>query len=93
MSSFLITNIKQLVNTRSVTHLLRGKDLADLPGIENAYLIVEDGVIAEYGSMVNGQLSMDKFTKVVDAKDQFVFHAGAIHIHILFLQEAGKKNS
>lgn len=85
MSSFLITNIKQLVNTRSVTHLLRGKDLADLPGIENAYLIVEDGVIAEYGSMVNGQLSMDKFTKVVDAKDQFVFPCWCdSHTHLVF---------
>lgn len=85
MSSFLLTNIKQLVNTRSVTHLLRGKDLADLPCIENAYLIVEDGVIAEYGSMVNHQWSMDKFTNVVDARDQFVLPCWCdSHTHLVF---------
>jgi len=85
MSSFLFTNIKQLVNARSGTHLLCGKDLADLPCIENAYLIVEDGVIAEYGSMVNVQLSMDKFTKAVDAKDQFVLPCWCdSHTHLVF---------
>jgi imidazolonepropionase len=51
----LITNIKQLVGIRSTDRYngeaLRGKELADLPTIEDAYLIIEDGVIAEYGSM------------------------------------------
>src|SRR5688572_20900640 len=85
MFSLLVTNIKKLVNTRPDTHLLRGKDLAELPCIENAYLIVEDGVIAEYGSMVNGQWSMNKFTKVVDAKDQFVLPCWCdSHTHLVF---------
>src|SRR3954468_3764840 len=51
MSSQIITNIKQLVNVRDEIHLLRGKDLAQLPTIENAYLVIEDGIIAEYGEM------------------------------------------
>ena len=51
MSSQVITNIKQLVNVRQQTHLLRGAELAELPVIENAYLIIEDGIIAEYGEM------------------------------------------
>ncbi len=49
----LITNIAQLVNVRTVSKVLRGKELADLPIIEDAYLLVEDGLIAGYGSMEN----------------------------------------
>ena len=56
MPSQIITNIKQLVNVREQTHLLRGTELAELPVIENAYLIIEDGVIAEYGEMKNAPL-------------------------------------
>jgi imidazolonepropionase len=51
MSSQIFTNIKQLVNVREQTHVLRGAELAELPVIENAYLIIEDGIIAEYGEM------------------------------------------
>ena len=51
MSSTLISNIKLLVNTREENQLLRGKALAQLPCIENAYLVVTDGRIAEYGEM------------------------------------------
>jgi imidazolonepropionase len=51
MASLLITNIKTLVNAREDYHLLRGKELADLPCIENAYLLIEDDEIVEYGCM------------------------------------------
>lgn len=51
MSSRCITNIRRLVNVRTRHHLLRGKDLAELPVIENAYLVIEDDEIAAYGPM------------------------------------------
>lgn len=51
MSSRLIYNIRQLVGTRTETHLLRGAELADLPGIDNAWLHIEDEQIAAYGPM------------------------------------------
>ena len=51
MPSQIITNIQQLVNVREQTHLLRGAELAELPVIKNAYLIIEDGIIAGYGEM------------------------------------------
>jgi len=51
MATQIIINVKQLVNVREQTHLLRGKELAELPVIENAYLVIEDGIIAEYGEM------------------------------------------
>lgn len=58
MSSQIFTNIKFLVNTREQTDALRGKELAELPIIENAYLIIEDGIIAEYGAMQNLKKSL-----------------------------------
>lgn len=55
MGSQIFTNIKQLVNVREQSLVLRGTELAQLPIIENAYLIIEDGIIAEYGEMKNIQ--------------------------------------
>lgn len=51
MAGTLITNIKQLVNVRERWPVLRGKELAELPCISNAYLLIEDDTIVEYGTM------------------------------------------
>src|ERR1700761_9422698 len=51
MSSLVIVNIKLLVNTRAQTALLRGAALAELPCIENGWLLIEDSEIVSYGSM------------------------------------------
>jgi imidazolonepropionase len=51
MAASLITNIKQLVNVREQWPVLRGKQLAELPCINNAYLLIEDDTIVSYGSM------------------------------------------
>jgi imidazolonepropionase len=52
MSKLLIKNIKQLVQVReAVSGPIKGKDMDALPCIENAWLAVEDGIIADYGSM------------------------------------------
>ncbi|MEP6583509.1 MAG: imidazolonepropionase [Ginsengibacter sp.] len=53
MGSQIFTNIKTLVNVRESSGFLRGKELAVMPCIKNAYLIVEDNVIAEFGAMEN----------------------------------------
>jgi imidazolonepropionase len=47
----LITNIHQLINVRKENVLLRGAALAVLPILENAYLVIENGLIAEFGWM------------------------------------------
>ncbi|CAN5280896.1 imidazolonepropionase [soil metagenome] len=51
MKNTLIINIKLLVNTRTETHVLRGAQLSKLPSIENAFLLIQDGLIKHYGSM------------------------------------------
>lgn len=49
--NLLITNIHQLLNVRTGSKLLRGKELSQLPVIQNAFLLVENGLIKEYGGM------------------------------------------
>ena len=82
----LITNIQQLINTREETTLLRGAALADLPSIENAFLLIEDGIIAEYGAMYELELKVPQLPKhIVDANGQFVLPTWCdSHTHIVF---------
>ena len=85
MPSLIITNIKQLVNVRKETHLLRGVELAELPVIENAYLIIEDGIIAEYGEMSQIKNSKFKIQNRIDASGQFVLPSWCdSHTHLVF---------
>ena len=81
----LITNIKQLVNVREESNLLRGKELSTLPCINDAYLIIEDGVIIEYGGMEESQKSKLKIQNSVDASGQFVLPCWCdSHTHLVF---------
>jgi imidazolonepropionase len=82
MSTTIIKNIAQLVGARENSTLLRGKALSDLPIIENAYLIIEDGIIADYGKMSDLQTSSGT---TIDAQDAFVLPAWCdSHTHIVF---------
>ena len=81
----VITNIKQLVNVRERPTLLRGKELAILPCIENAYIVVEDGVIAGYGEMTEIQNSTFKNQNEIDASGQFILPCWCdSHTHLVF---------
>jgi imidazolonepropionase len=51
MASRILKNIKQLVNVRTAAAPLYGKQLAELPIIGDAYLIIEGGEIAAFGEM------------------------------------------
>ena len=81
----LIKNIKQLVGVREETKLLRGKELAVLPCIENAYLIIVDGIISSFGEMKNIQHSTFNIQHSIDASGQFVLPAWCdSHTHLVF---------
>ncbi|HUM67072.1 MAG TPA: imidazolonepropionase, partial [Chitinophagaceae bacterium] len=85
MGSQLITNIKLLVNTRDQQKVLRGAELADLPCIENAFLIVEDDEIAAFGKMDTPGAPASGFTNVYDATGQLVLPAWCdSHTHLVF---------
>ena len=81
----LITNIRLLVNTRENNVLLRGKQLADLPCIDDAYLIIEDGLVAEYGPMNELSDSSKQISPVIDANGATVLPAWCdSHTHLVF---------
>ena len=82
----LIKNIKQLVNVRSNNSLLKGKALSNLPCIENAYLLLEDGIIAEYGEMKElHEKAPGLSDNIIDATGQFILPTWCdSHTHIVF---------
>lgn len=81
----LISNIRQLVNTREESKLLRGKELSVLPCIENAFVVIEDGIIAEYGAMPNLKHQISDFKQAIDASGQFILPCWCdSHTHLVF---------
>jgi len=81
----LISNIKQLVGVREESKLLKGIELSVLPSIENAYLIIENGLIAEYGSMPNLKHQTTNFKLTIDANGQFILPCWCdSHTHLVF---------
>jgi imidazolonepropionase len=82
MATQVFTNIKQLVGVREESRPLKGKELADLPNINDAYLVVEDGIIAGYGSMSNLK---SQISNPVDLSKQSVLPAWCdSHTHLVF---------
>src|SRR5678809_1396787 len=81
----VITNIKQLVGTRKGNKLIRGKELGELPSVENAYLVIEDGIIAEYGTMSSNQKSEIGNQKSIDVSGQSILPCWCdSHTHLVF---------
>jgi imidazolonepropionase len=81
----LVTNIRQLVNVRTVSSPLRGKELLVLPVLENAYLVIHEGRISDFGEMKN--LSPDAYTgmMVTDAEQASVLPCWCdSHTHLVF---------
>ncbi|MBL7833505.1 MAG: imidazolonepropionase [Cyclobacteriaceae bacterium] len=81
----LIRNIKGLVQTRDqATGPLKGEAMATLPVLENAYLIIHNGLIEDYGSMDTLPEAASAIT-VIDATGRFVFPSFVdSHTHLIF---------
>lgn len=82
-------NIKSLMGGYSSPVVrLKGKQMAAVPEIENAYLIVEDGVVSDFGKMEDLDASMcagTADTVVEDLTGKYVFPAFAdSHTHIVY---------
>jgi imidazolonepropionase len=81
----LLTNIASLVNVREESHLLRGKELSELPCINNAYLVVEDDEIAAYGSMQDFFLQPADFQFHFNLAGRYVLPSWCdSHSHLVF---------
>ncbi|MFN8253623.1 MAG: imidazolonepropionase [Ferruginibacter sp.] len=86
MPATLITNIALLAGVREQTSLLRGPALANLPVIKDAFILIEDGSIAEYGAMYELELKVPQLpAHIIDAAGQFVLPAWCdSHTHLVF---------
>ncbi|WP_136667965.1 imidazolonepropionase [Flavobacterium sp. H122] len=80
----LIINIKELLQVREESiNKISGKDMANLPKIDNAYLLIENDVITDYGSMDNcPTINTDK---TIDASGKVVLPAWCdSHTHLVY---------
>src|SRR5690606_3027272 len=80
----LIVNIKQLVQVRETNvEMVSGADMNILPILENAYLLIEDGLIADFGLMTN--LPEIEIQNVIDATGKVVMPTWVdSHTHIVY---------
>jgi len=93
----LFTNIKELLQIRENSVLnLSGKEMNILPTIKNAWLLVEDDLIADYGKMDDlSEISVDK---TIDLTGKLVLPSWCdSHTHIVYAgnreQEFGQRIS
>ena len=81
--SILIKNIKQLLQVReALPHILLGGAMDELPILEDAFLLIEDDIIKDYGSMSNCPANADE---VINAIGRVVMPSFIdSHTHLVF---------
>ncbi|HEX2846644.1 MAG TPA: imidazolonepropionase [Chitinophagaceae bacterium] len=85
MATILVKNIKKLVGLVNPSAPLRGKELSQLPAIDNAYLLIEDSEIAGYGPMQELTDKGIKTSTQLDASGRFILPAWCdSHTHLVF---------
>lgn len=84
--TILFTHIRQLVNVQPGTEALRGAALSHLPITEDAYLLVEDDRIADFGPMHELDIKIPHLPKLVeDLSGRLVLPSWCdSHTHIVF---------
>lgn len=80
----LFKNIKELIQVRDTSiSFLSGKKMSELPTIKNAFLVVENGLITDFGKMENCPKS--NFSQTIDATGKMILPAWCdSHTHIVY---------
>ena len=80
----LITNIQELLQVRETSiSKVSGAEMAILPTIKNAFLLIKDNVIEDFGAMDN--VPEIKADKIIDAKGRVVLPTWCdSHTHIVY---------
>ena len=80
----LISNIYELLQIRDLKKLkVSGLEMAELPSIKNAYLIIENNLISDFGLMEN--CPKIQFDKIIDATGRTVLPTYCdSHTHIVY---------
>ncbi|APD07154.1 imidazolonepropionase [Flavobacteriaceae bacterium UJ101] len=82
MNRTLIKNI-HLVNVREENKLLRGQELAQLPIIENGFILIEEGKIKNYGLMENVPSITEE--EIIDGEGRYLIPSWCdSHTHLVF---------
>src|ERR1044071_3703979 len=87
MSRILIKNIRQLVQVReNAPERVAGSAMSELPVVEDAWLAIENGLVADYGSMHDFPGISDwNELEVIDANEGFVLPAFVdSHTHLVY---------
>lgn len=81
----LITNIKGLVGLHPKDKLvLRGSEMSNLPVLENAWLLIEKGLIKDFGKMSDISSSISHLPSI-NASGKYIFPSWCdSHTHIVF---------
>ena len=82
----IFTNIKLLVNTREKSEVLYGLELQNLPCVENAYLVVEDDEIADFGPMTKFTGSRSESNSIVCSGKIILPCWCDSHTHLVFAE-------
>ncbi len=84
--SVLIKHIHQLVGVRNESQVLRGEALAELPILQNAFLVIENGLIKAYGAMMDlDPITIQSADSIIDAKGATILPAWCdSHTHLVF---------
>ena len=83
----LITHIKMLVGTHPAgIELIRGRSMANLPMLENAWLLIEEDIIKDFGQMIDlNRLQLPLHTIEINAQGGFVLPSWCdSHTHLVF---------
>jgi len=88
--AILILNIKGLVQVRETTNsFVAGTSQAELPVLQDAFLLIRDGLIADYGAMKNLR---DPAVPSIDASDSYVFPCFVdSHTHLVYAASREKE--
>ena len=80
----LFKNIKELIQIRDkAISFVSGKEMNVLPTIKNAFLIIENGLISDFGTMDN--CPNTEFSEVIDATGKMILPSWCdSHTHIVF---------
>ena len=83
MKSILIRNIKSLAGIRDQNvRKVQGSEMSSLPSIEQAYLLIEDGLVKSFGQDTDAPERADE---VIDATGKFVLPCWVdSHTHIVY---------
>lgn len=82
MASILIKNIKKLVQAEESRQIVKGKAMAHLPAIDNAWLLIEGKTISGFGKM---DTCPDTAETVIHADGKMVFPSWCdSHTHLVF---------